>query len=132
VIHGRTHSDARGHLVVQETAHLFTEKRRDCVVSFVIRTRLRRVDRARKVAFHKSKDGLQLILILDNDGEGGIAKDLPLEFVRCGEKLCGGSAQNGISVPVALAGCMIAAGDKLSAGTDKRVDPLMELFAPTS
>ena len=50
----------------------------------------------------------------DGDGEGGVAEDLALQIVGCGEELCGGGAEEGVGVAIAVAGCVVAAGDELA------------------
>ena len=69
----------------------------------------------------------EFLLSVDDDGEGGVAEDLALQVVGCGEELCGGGAEKGVGVAVAVAGCVVSAGDELRAGAGECGDALMEL-----
>ena len=129
MVHGRTDGDTGGHLVVEETSDFIAEDWSDGVVGCVVVTGFRGIDGAGEIALEEIEDGVEFLLAFDDDGEGGVAKDLALQVVRGGEELCSGGAEECVGVAVAFAGCVFAARDKLGASFGERGHSIVQLLA---
>src|SRR5438034_9730238 len=81
MIHRGTDRYAGGHLVIQKAADLFAQEWGDEVVGCVVCAGFCGVDGAGEVPFEETEDGLEFVLRVDGDGEGGVAEELGLQVV---------------------------------------------------
>ena len=87
VIHGRGNSNARRHLVVEQSPHALTQYRFQSSVTLLICITAVAVDAASEIAFEPFGDGYSFIEVVDDYEKTLIAKRLFLKSLRLPQEL---------------------------------------------